>query len=64
MSKLYNVTHLDRVWDRYVETSLEGMAMEKRRKGVCRRVVADGGISEKFIELPSEQQNRTVQLLD
>ena len=44
MSKLHNATRSDIVWDRYVETSLEGMAREKRGKGVCRRVVAEGSI--------------------
>ena len=31
------------VWDRYIEDSLKGTARAKRRKGMCRRVVAEGG---------------------
>ena len=44
MLKLHNATHLDLVWDRYVEDSLEGKAMAKCEKGVCRRLVAEGVI--------------------
>ena len=31
------------VWNRYIEDSLKGTARAKRRKGMCRRVVAEGG---------------------
>ena len=42
MSKLRNATRLDLVRDRYIENLLDGMAMAKRGKGFCRRVVAEG----------------------
>lgn len=39
-----NASHLDLVWDRYVEDSLKGTARAKYEKGVCWRLVAEGVI--------------------
>ena len=59
MLKLHNATLLNLVWDRYVEDSLEGMAMEKRRKGVRKRVVAEGVILKNWQDFLQVDGNKT-----
>ena len=65
MSKLHNAPCLDPVWDRYIENSLEGMAMAKHGKGVCRRVVAEGVSLKNWQDfLHSNKTELLIQLLD
>ena len=58
-SQFHNASHLDLLWDRYIEDSLKGTARVKHGKGVRRRVVAEGVIPGNWRDFLHVDRNKT-----
>jgi len=59
LSKVWQTTRLELVWDRYLPDSLKGTTMAKRGKGVRRRVVGGASIPGNWASVLRVDDNKT-----
>ena len=58
-TKLYHVSRVDVVWDRYIPNSLKSQTRIKRGKGIRRRVEASNVLPKNWQEFLHNDANKT-----